>query len=185
MASRNFYICGPVARSSGSSTRLLSATQNRTTRILPNPDNSCAADMTSGERLRPAGLSVILAPRIRESCCFARIDQGHRRDCGPGRRGGDRSCGVSEIRSADRNNASIGDTGGDLRGDRSAFRRRALLLGGHRRSPQGNQELPAAADRNLRANGEESGSSQERPGGQQVGIFFRDSQIPPFGKRRR
>jgi hypothetical protein len=46
---------GPVATSSGSSIRLPTEAQNRTTRVLPNPDNSCASDRpghvraTSGE----------------------------------------------------------------------------------------------------------------------------------------
>src|SRR5207237_3658300 len=39
--------CGPVATSSGSSIRLQPEAENRTTRVLPNPDNSCATDSTS------------------------------------------------------------------------------------------------------------------------------------------
>src|SRR5689334_11884670 len=35
---------GPVATSPGSSIRLHPEAQNRTTRVLPNPDNSCAND---------------------------------------------------------------------------------------------------------------------------------------------
>ncbi|MBI2802877.1 MAG: DUF3987 domain-containing protein, partial [Gammaproteobacteria bacterium] len=40
--------CGPVATSSGSSSLLLRRAQNRTTRVLPNPDNSCAYDIARG-----------------------------------------------------------------------------------------------------------------------------------------
>jgi hypothetical protein len=36
--------CGPLATSSGSSIRLPMEAENRTTRVLPNPDNSCATD---------------------------------------------------------------------------------------------------------------------------------------------
>src|SRR5204862_6466208 len=36
--------CGPVATLPGSSIRPLAGAQNRTTRVLPNPDNSCAYD---------------------------------------------------------------------------------------------------------------------------------------------
>jgi hypothetical protein len=36
--------CGPVAMLSGSSIRLPTEAGNRTTRVLPNPDNSCATD---------------------------------------------------------------------------------------------------------------------------------------------
>src|SRR6516165_4892042 len=39
--------CGPVATSSGSSIRLQPEAENRTTRVLPNPDNSCATDTTA------------------------------------------------------------------------------------------------------------------------------------------
>src|SRR5262249_2371642 len=35
-----FASCGPVATSPGSSIRLHSEAENRTTRVLPNPDNS-------------------------------------------------------------------------------------------------------------------------------------------------
>src|SRR5258707_8241444 len=38
--------CGLVATPSGSSIRPLTGAQNRTTRVLPNPDNSCAYDTT-------------------------------------------------------------------------------------------------------------------------------------------
>jgi hypothetical protein len=36
--------------SSGSSIRLPTEAENRTTRALPNPDNSCATDMTSSAK---------------------------------------------------------------------------------------------------------------------------------------
>ena len=40
--------CGPVATSSGSSIRPLAGAKNRTTRVLPNPDNSGAYDSGVG-----------------------------------------------------------------------------------------------------------------------------------------
>src|SRR5262249_29897544 len=44
--------CGPVATSPGSSIRPLAGAQNQTTRVLPNPDNSCAYDNKVFEPLR-------------------------------------------------------------------------------------------------------------------------------------
>ncbi|HLK80216.1 MAG TPA: hypothetical protein VKT99_01795, partial [Xanthobacteraceae bacterium] len=41
--------CGPVATSPGSSIRPLAGAENRTTRVLPNPDNSCAYDKKTTE----------------------------------------------------------------------------------------------------------------------------------------
>src|SRR5258708_3070540 len=43
--------CGPVATLPGSSIRLPSEAENRTTRVLPNPDNSCAIDTSFFEIL--------------------------------------------------------------------------------------------------------------------------------------
>src|SRR6516162_46220 len=53
--------CGPVATSSGSSIRLQPEAENRTTRVLPNPDNSCATD-TGSKNLLP---NALYASRIK------------------------------------------------------------------------------------------------------------------------
>src|SRR5208282_5803561 len=45
--------CGPVATLSGSSSLLLRREQNRTTRVLPNPDDWCACDTDIVLRLDP------------------------------------------------------------------------------------------------------------------------------------
>src|SRR5215468_3731805 len=52
--------CGPVATSSGSSIRPLAGAKDRTTRVLPNPDNSCAYDNSQSRILTNYTLSRIL-----------------------------------------------------------------------------------------------------------------------------
>src|SRR4030095_13229081 len=54
--------CGPVAMLSGSSIRLQPEAENRTTRVLPNPDNPCATDMLMPRSWTFAAGSARLAP---------------------------------------------------------------------------------------------------------------------------
>src|SRR5262249_38254936 len=57
--------CGPVATSPGSSIRPLAGAKNRTTRVLPNPDNSCAYDTAVLRCLQPCGHKAI-RPRVKD-----------------------------------------------------------------------------------------------------------------------
>src|SRR5215471_640873 len=52
--------CGPVATPSGSLIRPLAEAKNRTTRVLPNPDNSCAYDNGPLWKWQPSRLHDML-----------------------------------------------------------------------------------------------------------------------------